>query len=103
LTGVKLIWKCRLPRWILCISPNPSDEELAVQAQAYARILRLALEAENCTELLTWGFTDKHSWVPTFHKGKYDHALLFDKEYQPKPAVAAMAEVLGVVPNSNIT
>ncbi len=85
----------------LCLSSNPDDAELALQAQTYAHILRLALEAENCTALLTWGFTDKHSWIPTFHKGKYGHALLFDNKYQPKPAVAAMAEVLENIHCSN--
>jgi len=79
----------------LCLRPDPSEKELAVQAEAYAKILSLALEAENCTALLTWGFTDKHSWIPSFHDGKYGHALLFDENYQPKPAVEAMAKVLG--------
>ena len=78
----------------LSLRPNPSPEDLAMQAAAYARILKLALEAENCTALLTWGFTDKHSWIPAFHGGKYGHALPFDEAYQPKAAVAAMAEVL---------
>jgi endo-1,4-beta-xylanase len=35
--------------------------------------------------MLTWGFTDRRSWVPRFFKG-FGAALPFDEDLQPKPA-----------------
>jgi len=69
------------------------DADLQAQARIYAGLLRVCLEAENCTALVLWGFTDCHSWVPAFFKG-WGKALVFDAEYRPKPAHAAMLEQL---------
>ena len=41
----------------------------------------------------TWGFTDKHSWIPGSYPG-FGDALPFDVNYQPKPAVASMIDAL---------
>jgi endo-1,4-beta-xylanase len=40
-----------------------------------------------------WGMSDKYSWVPGFYKG-FGSALLFDENYQPKPAYFAVEHVL---------
>jgi endo-1,4-beta-xylanase len=37
--------------------------------------------------------SDKYSWVPGFYKG-FGSALLFDENYQPKPAYFAVEHVL---------
>jgi len=42
-----------------------------------------------------WGFTDKFSWIPSTFNGQGD-ALIFDANYQPKPAHAALKEILEV-------
>ena len=55
--------------------------------------MQIALAA-GVTAIVFWGFTDKHSWVPSFTKGEYDEALLFDREYRPKPAYDGVANVL---------
>jgi len=34
-----------------------------------------------CTAFLTWGFTDKYTWL-----GSDKFPLPFDKDYSPKPA-----------------
>jgi hypothetical protein len=41
-----------------------------------------------------WGFTDKYSWIPGFFSG-FGDALIFDVNYQPKPAYSAMLSALG--------
>jgi endo-1,4-beta-xylanase len=38
---------------------------------------------------VTWGFTDRYSWIPSFRPG-YGAALPFDADYQAKPAYDAM-------------
>jgi endo-1,4-beta-xylanase len=46
-----------------------------------------------CKAIQTWGFTDKHSWIPSFFKGT-GAALPFDQAYRPKPAYAAIQKAL---------
>jgi len=41
-----------------------------------------------------WGFTDRYSWVPGPSGGTYDQALIFDSDYHPKPAYAAISAAL---------
>jgi len=45
-----------------------------------------------CEAHLTWGFTDKHSWLNK--PGKVSNPLPFDANYQPKPAALEMLAVL---------
>jgi endo-1,4-beta-xylanase len=58
--------------------------KLAVQKEIYQRVAAACAEAANCTAITTWGFTDKHSWVDSFFGA--DDPLLFDENYQKKPA-----------------
>lgn len=67
---------------------------LARQADAYRRLLEICLTIPTCTAFVTWGFTDRHSWVPNFFKG-YGAALPFDASYRPKPAMRAVQRLLG--------
>jgi endo-1,4-beta-xylanase len=72
--------------------PQPaSAAQLAAQAASYREAMEFALDA--CAALLTWGFTDKYSWIPSFRPG-YGAALPFDADYQPKPAYDAMKHAL---------
>jgi endo-1,4-beta-xylanase len=74
--------------------PTPADAAaLRTQARAYREVLQVCLAAPNCGEFTTWGFTDKHSWVPGFYSG-YGAALPFDELYAPKPAYTALIEEL---------
>ena len=70
-----------------------SAADLQAQATAYREILGFCLSQPNCKALLAWGFTDKYSWIPGWYAGLGD-ALLFDKDYQPKPAYRALVEAL---------
>lgn len=74
--------------------PEPyRDEDLQAQARVYTDTLQVCLEAPNCSALVLWGFTDACSWVPAFFRG-WGRALVFDEQYRPKPAHAAMLAVL---------
>jgi endo-1,4-beta-xylanase len=43
---------------------------------------------------MLWGFSDRYSWVPGISRGTYDHALIYDRDYRPKPAYEAIAAAL---------
>ncbi len=73
--------------------PAPvTSELLATQAQVYAEVARSALDA-GASALTLWGFTDAHSWIPKWFAG-FDAGLIFDEQYQPKPAYRALAREL---------
>jgi endo-1,4-beta-xylanase len=74
--------------------PVPATEQgLLDQAVVYRNVLDACLEQDACTALVTWGLTDRHSWVPGFFEG-YGAALLFDAEYEPKLAYEVMLDGL---------
>jgi endo-1,4-beta-xylanase len=75
------------------IKDTPTPDQLEQQAQNYRDILNVCLEAPNCTAFIMWGMTDKYSWVPLYKKG-YGSALIFDANYQPKPAYLALLAAL---------
>jgi endo-1,4-beta-xylanase len=68
--------------------------DLARQADIYRFVATACVQAPGCTALVTWGFTDKYSWIPRHTKGAKGKALLFDEVYAPKPAYRALREVL---------
>jgi hypothetical protein len=47
--------------------------------------------------MLTWGFTDRYSWIPEFSNYTRGDALPLDSSYQPKPAYLQMQEELARV------
>ena len=73
---------------------NATGEDLLKQAEIYREIASICLAHPGCNAVQTWGFTDKYSWVGSAtHKTK-GAALLFDRNYMPKPAYEAMKQVL---------
>lgn len=70
---------------------------LAQQADIYRALLETAMTS-GINTFVMWGFTDRHSWVPHFFKGK-GAALPFDEQLQPKPAYAALHAVLTQSPS----
>lgn len=66
-----------------------SQAELQDQATTYAGMLNVCLQAPNCHTFVTWGFTDRHSWISSQIPG-YGDALPFDVALNPKPAYWAM-------------
>lgn len=71
----------------------PDEAKLARQAEVYRNAMQTCLDAQACTAFITWGVTDRYSWVPYSFKGT-GSALLFDEQYQPKPAYDAVYELL---------
>ncbi|HEU4387423.1 MAG TPA: endo-1,4-beta-xylanase [Blastocatellia bacterium] len=72
--------------------PTTADK-LNQQADSYRDIVNFCLSQPNVKALVMWGFTDKYSWIPGFFQGWGD-ALIFDTNYQPKPAYGALKDVL---------
>ncbi|MDR2804191.1 MAG: endo-1,4-beta-xylanase, partial [Dysgonamonadaceae bacterium] len=47
------------------------------------------------SRVTTWGVTDNDSWLNDWPvKGRTDYPLLFDRNYQAKPVVARMIEMI---------
>jgi endo-1,4-beta-xylanase len=69
------------------------EERLAKQAKAYSDLLKVCLQAKKCTALITWGFTDRYTWIADV-TGEVEAPLIFDASYRPKPAYNALKEVL---------
>ena len=59
------------------------------QAELYAEILATCLAAPSCTSFETWGVSDRHTWI-----GTSTAPLLFDVDYEPKPAANALINLL---------
>lgn len=67
-------------------APPPVRDAL-VAARAYD-FLEAIFAAVRPAALLTWGITDRYTWIPTWHKradGMANRPLPFDENYQPKP------------------
>jgi endo-1,4-beta-xylanase len=71
---------------------------LQKQAEVYRSMARYALHfAPKCRAFITWGFTDRYSWIPPFSNNRDGSALPFDSNYQPKLAFHAVQEQLARV------
>ena len=79
--------------------PNPND--LMKQAELYRGVICACVTHPGCRAIQTWGFTDKYSWIGSHSRGREGAALPFDRSYRPKPAYAAMAEVLSAAQSGN--
>jgi endo-1,4-beta-xylanase len=72
---------------------NPHD--LETQGVVYQSMLEFVLHfSPNCKAMLTWGFTDRYSWIPVYHNDTKGAALPLDWLYLPKPAYWQMLEVM---------
>jgi endo-1,4-beta-xylanase len=74
-------------------SGTASAADLASQATLFQNVLNACLANSNCTEFLTWGVSDLHSWIPGSFPG-FGAGLLFDQQYNPKPAYTAVSASL---------
>lgn len=66
------------------------------QAEGYASAAEFCLSEPKCKALVLWGFADKYSWVPGEFPGWGD-ALIYDRDWRPKPAYFALRRALGVI------
>jgi len=77
---------------------TPSDAtKLARQATDYAAVVNACLGVSRCRGITIWGFTDKYSWVPDVFPGQ-GAALIYDANYQAKPAYTSTLTALGGTP-----
>jgi GH35 family endo-1,4-beta-xylanase len=72
--------------------PGDLPKRFQVQRQVYHDIIAACLKEPGFIAFTFWGFTDAHSWIDTFFGA--DDPLLFDENYQPKPAYWGVMEAL---------
>ncbi|MFK8183033.1 MAG: endo-1,4-beta-xylanase [Phormidesmis sp.] len=70
-----------------------SDEDLILQAETYQEMMDVCIAADNCDTVVIWGVSDRYSWVP-YQFDDYGDALLFDDNFQPKPAYDGVSQAL---------
>ena len=63
------------------------------QTDTYRRVFDSCLAVPRCKVFVTWGLTDKYSWIPDY-TGYPDTPLLFDENFQPKPAYYEIMKLL---------
>jgi endo-1,4-beta-xylanase len=79
---------------------GPVDaRKLALQAEAFRNMLKACIQEPACKSFKTWGFTDASCWkaMKKTSGWGYDYEpypLVYDHDYQPKPAYHAMRELL---------
>ena len=71
-----------------------TDTLRARQADVYTAMITDCIEAPNCNTAVVWGVDDAQSWIPDATDGTLDAALLFDADFQPKPAATAVFDLL---------
>lgn len=67
---------------------NSSAAHLKQQAADYAFVYKSCVNVKRCVSVTVWGFTDKFSWL------KPTKPCMWDEDFKPKPAVAAVEAVL---------
>jgi endo-1,4-beta-xylanase len=72
------------------LDDRASSSSLQQEATDYAKVVSACLAVSRCTDITVWGITDKYSWL-----GGSAAGLLFDGNYNPKPAYNAVINALG--------
>ncbi len=80
--------------------PAESVDLMQRQAQIYRDIVTICLQDSNCKGFYTWGITDSRSWPATRPQNPLPDArpLLFDENYDKKPAYYAVLRALAERP-----
>jgi len=71
----------------------PAEGNFETQAEQYADVVAACLAVEVCVEITVWGASDANTWLDAVI-GAGSEPLLFDADYQPKPAYVAFKEQL---------
>ena len=80
------------------------DERYAYQAQIYRDVLDACLESGVCDGFYIWGISDALSWVlcpfpfPKCLDEPNGDPLLFDRDFNPKPAYGTVRDALAGIP-----
>jgi len=78
----------------------PADEKARDQAVAAkaADFLGAIFDASRPTAILTWGISDRYTWVPIYFTrddGKPNRPLPLDRDYRPKPFMKVIEDFTG--------
>ncbi len=73
---------------------DSTTASLTAQSKLYGEITTICVQQPSCKLVQTWGFTDKHSWIPAAFPS-HGWALLWDDNYQKKPAYSGVHDMLG--------
>ncbi|MEU8004631.1 endo-1,4-beta-xylanase [Catellatospora sp. NPDC049111] len=77
---------------IRIVMPRTSAKD-TTQATYYSNVINACMAVPACAGVTVWGFTDKYSWVPDTFPSE-GAALLYDANYQQKPAYTAVHNAL---------
>ncbi len=69
------------------------QQRLEKQAEEYRAITEVCAQAPACTAIVTWGFTDRYTWIEQRHDAD-EVPLPFDVNFQPKPAYFSMRDMV---------
>jgi len=74
--------------------PLPMSQRLEIQRRIYHDVIAACIEEKGFIGVTFFGFTDAHSWINEPGGGEPDYPLLFDENYQPKPAYWGVMDAL---------
>jgi endo-1,4-beta-xylanase len=69
-----------------------TTSRLQRQREVYRDLVGACVAQPRCDTVTFWGFTDAHSWIDSFFAE--DDPLLFDEQYQAKPAFFGVEDAL---------
>lgn len=80
------------------VTTEDQQEQFEAQARIYASIAELCLAQPACTAVVTWGFSDSNY----AHDGRPDASLIYDANYQRKPAYWTLIKVFCHYPRLSV-
>ncbi|RUS42606.1 endo-1,4-beta-xylanase [Cohnella sp. AR92] len=69
------------------------EQKLAAEAEVYKNVFNMFLKLPSAKSFVVWGLRDDHSWLNT-DTGYQEYPLLFDNDYNPKPAYTALLNLV---------
>ena len=90
-------------------APSDIQERDLMVADAYRKILDVALDETAVTAVITWGITDKYTWLTPRYSPKFgrpdglpSRPLPFDDHFQPKPAYRTILKAFEAAPKRTL-
>jgi endo-1,4-beta-xylanase len=97
LPGIEEVWITELDIRI----PLPvTDQDLQQQANDFAQVFEVCQNVSACAGVTTWGVHDGQSWVDSTFP-EFDSPLLWDDNFNRKPAYNAVLQQLGGTPGGD--